>query len=647
MATAYFAQFEAELGLLRDRVLGAIETAKPSQAEEGLDLYRDMLTSLLTSHKALATSHADGASSPLFGTSDPYGREWRSLMQDLYGFAEPFAVRSGLRGWIDFCDFGTSIVADAALLDEWPAVADYFRILRAGWVALLTHRADAQRAEFESMLLLRLNNLSIFAGAYGIEGEALDSVRFGVAACFTEMLKAAVDVDDAASAALCFEYFESTFERRLDTESTSELSQYVTRCLMTIIGWVLLQVDRGRADAAARELLPRLAQAVQRTNLWQFAAGAEANSLRPYTDPMWWEMEGRGPRQSGMLVLDGYVLLGVLLFSYLIPPRPDDAVTDQDISLARRLLSVLNDLSSGAYARVAQLEVGQRPSDALRAALDELVAVEESRRKARAIQAEPEPDRIDTFVATIGDELSLTRADRLASFLAERSDDPPVGGPDRPVLGMNTLVPKEYFSSVPGVHADEKYLARDIAGAIRRGEEEKIYDVIQSAVPDSEVVPLEELADRVARHLASTRHANRQLILTNSTQAVDVLCPDAWTDSSRSSRELRTPQGALVFRTYIDAPNFAYVMDRRTSLRVRLSKLQPRLPGDRWIASSAVLVGVSELDEASIQSLLEQDPQRDRGDLLATARVRVLVDLEVAVASSEHLIGFLLADGVW
>jgi hypothetical protein len=623
-------QFEAEVALLRDRVLVALERALSGQASEGLAAYRDLLLTAVTSYQSLQADDIPAAAP----ATDTYGPEHGILIRDLYDFAEVMRRPTRTRTWIDFCSFLYHILYDAARTGAIAAVSRYLDVAVAAFQGTLQRGAEYRDPYDQDALLLRLRDL-VWTTSYQRDESVQREVRRHAAAGFTKLAKAAIDAGDEGSAIFCLRYFAEAFSIDWrEPRSTSEEHKFIMACCLELYAWYLLRLHEDAASEHRARVSQWFETTLRQGDTWRALLALQSEAVEPYLHATWWELAGPGPSRARNLVLGTFELVAGLR-THLRPPRPDNADA-ADVALAARLLRTYEALSSAQYESLRNKLEWDLSGQPLAASLSAIVEEANAQQRQELINAPLDAALIERFRSALRDELDPRRLDRLLNILPV-DDVESVAQPSDGGFGWDGRVPKSTFVA----DGDATWLANSIGAAMRRGENDMIMDLV-TAVPGEVLVPtLGRLVELIEEYTSHLGHPELALVITNTWQAADLLTSGADT----SDNVLKTNEGHLLYRVFDDRQPFVLVLHRDEAVAITRHPVQPALPGDEYLEDVKVLVGVAPLRENEVEQLKAHGSSES--EVRATVRVRVLERLFLEVRQPDLIVRFSLPEGTW
>ncbi len=333
------------------------------------------------------------------------------------------------------------------------------------WLDILRH-GGTEFDHLPSRIVVCVQNLAEFAAP-----DQHEDLSTRATWAMVELVKLALDAHKPEAAVLAAEELGGLFEYS-DRNGTGKT--HVRAGQLVLAGWLEYLADKGDdrcpVDAKLRTL-------VTPNGNWAEILAARDLAERgevPFSRWDWWETKFSGSSRAQLLELSHYIdraQLAALAMSYgPIPPVRDQ----QTASEYRRLVQLLGERDDDLSAAESALK---------QTFVDEIAAWKTS--EDVRLAAAPLSDARITALRTALKETLDTRQ-RLADAIPRVSAVAGDVDASRPILGMNFLVPRQYFVDeiFNETYTDPTELGRMIARGLTDGEERKIVGLLRSVEPE-------------------------------------------------------------------------------------------------------------------------------------------------------------------
>lgn len=580
-----------------------------------------LLRDLLETDRAIHEQFGQEAALSTMKAGLGYGREWLILLRDLYTVVGVLGESKSSRPWSDFSRFIKHITTDAAQYPEGQAIRDYWLLAADAWgVAISLESPEAPRIRDE--FVFTLHNLVWLPGRVVGEATSGPEVPRRLASAYVELMKKAIDLDNEAAALECVEYFDNSFDRHCFNRSTeggnSDMPVFVTVCLLAIYAWVLYRVGERKKEDMPR-LRRRLEKIARHFPVWNAAKSLRRDAFDEYLRSSWWEVEMKGGRGGGVMVMSRYETLAAILTGAR-PPSPENATTE-DFEQADVVLRAFADDAQGRLAGFpADLADITNVQSELISRLIILTETQKTR-EAEALAAAPIlTERVELFRDTILSNVRESRSSGLAALFPQKVGEPST------LLGWVSRVPKEYFVE-SDVHAEPEELARSLAIGIERSEEARVLKALAEHATNRESVDRVRVAEFLERP-----ESDGLLMVSNSWQVAETfgLGDQVLRDDTRRT-----------YQVWTDDDPFVVFVDPRQSVAVLRGIPDAEDVTDVVEESLGIVVGVSELRDDEMCELADTEARRE---VLGSVRVKVLEPFGLRAHDEPKIVWFDLPE---
>lgn len=583
-----FTMFTGDAQRLRDSTIAALVGTHIGRFNDALRIYQLLLRHLLETDREMHKAHDRVVGGDSLAAPREYGREWRILLRDLYVIVDVLAETPSPRTWSDFCRFIGNVTKDAAAYPEGPAIRDYWLLATDLWSAAVALRTP-HAVRMRDNVLFTLHNLAWVRRPTGLDADGAAEVIRRLAAAYVSLMKRSVDLGDEQATLECLEYFDNSFDANFSDwssdKSNGQEQVFVAASLLAIYAWILFRVG-ARSQPDMPQVRARIAESLVQRPVWEAAKVLRRDALDEYLKSSWWEVEMKGGRGGGVMIMSSYE--GLAAIAAGVRPPPPDRASPGDFDEAQALSSLL---SEGPQGTLERLQDSLRPNgfdvSGVAQRLDALVEASERAEQEALVKASIDESRVASFRLSVLEEIRSSRPGSVVALFQENADA------TEGVLGWRGRVPKEFFAPSP-VLADEESLGRSLANSLIRGEEEQALRALREAASASN---LPETTLEVLSSFAGTLDPSRWVMVTNSWQATDAVNPDWWQTEGRDEHPIDTPRLRIV-QIWTEGESFAAFVDPGQSIEVLRGSIAPEGTDDVVDPELGVLVGVSELADS-------------------------------------------------
>jgi len=275
--------FQAELVVLRDRVIRAARDDKISDLKDGLDLYSRLVTTVIDEFRKYETITDTGG----LGIRSFYGREMSWLDDDIATFIRTASVEPAGGSIHEVLSFLLGLLINAFNRRELAAFGSFLEKYRVAWYSA-KHEGSAERwHRIRGSILLALENF----GDFWISRELRRSTREvepptpyaqRLVSELSQLMKYAVDdgsTDDLRAAATTLQEtmrpqlkrIEQHFESEAASDSAGSafsITKLKGAAVLAVEGWILFRTDADRTDPATANSLIKANREVAPISTW-------------------------------------------------------------------------------------------------------------------------------------------------------------------------------------------------------------------------------------------------------------------------------------------------------------------------------------------------------------------------------------------
>lgn len=623
--------FESSLSAVRDNIVMAIERREMGVVDDGLAVYKRLIERYLDEQLRLQAPTEHRVRLPL-------SREWERMIRDLHGIIDSVSASPSRALWVDTLSWMKSLLDSCADRGVLNALGSVLSLFESAWYQQLAAPVQDAPSRQDSFLL-QLSSFGMirrFRRGQNVDLETAMEVIY--TRTFLRIIKESIETGDLELARVSVEYFLHGSKGPAGDDTP-----VADAGLLMIYAWILYRFDHDDQPVGFGVILRELASAFQRARGF-YSILRTADALENELGVHWWEMRGRGPTTGGTIQIGSYISLAVVLVGGRdLQLEHLDVTDDDDVALARRLLSVLESVENGGFSKaLVAIDVAAESFSRLKEHLTSIVRDNDLVEERSYALLPLDPERVNAFRNAITEKLSHERAESLAAVL--RTDPPtPVEHP-RANFGLDSMTPRWYFAETR-VFAQPEDLAEELVRGLGRGEEDRILDL---AIGDLAGIVETSLEDLPAQVDAAVSGVNFPcVVVTNSYQAHAVLTGrpvDHPVDEAR-----RLIQDAKVVRVHDDRPPYVALLSPSGLPTVHILTPATEAPGDEQLEDVSVIVGVSELPDEEMSRLLTEHDRTplDEARLRGSVRVRLLEHLFVSMDESRTPLSWRLAEGTW
>lgn len=663
-------RFKWELAILRDQVSRSIRETELGDLSDGLDLYGELLTTVLDTFRLYERAMAG----PLPEAEVTYGREMLWMQDDLQSIMRVAVTRSSMDAALAVLAFLQSVTTEALDREELPAFVSFLGAHRIAWYEAKKAGGQDDWPQLREMILRSLDAFGTYhiGPRLRVPASATEAAPFArhLLAEIVLLMKASVDSGDADDLRCASRMFTKTMRhsiREADSSPTGEadtdeiyagnsLLVFKAAGLLGIEAWILLRQNVGESVAeVTTELLgavsgQELLSVTHLPGLLRWHAYLTASAIEPITSSgtdhlpigellawKWWESQFWDDEQAGFLSYNSF--LDKAFARQLVEGRawiPNSVQPTEALSYhASQLLQQLADLRK--QSEIDPVLAGSYHSESTLRAEERLTTIRQEILDANdsdLISRDIEPSLVDTFrqgvVESWQDPIYLRSMCRELAWSPVRADDSDAGtaekSPSDPKsFGSNVLVPKDYFVTRDAVHADSLELGHEYGASLGRGEDDQILDLLRDNLTAVETSSHELGAtiERVVRDLRA-RRLNPSLVVFNPWPLMGAL-RDLGYDAGASRMSDATPDAQRLPR--LDVPvllrhaqgdTFCLLVDLAATVSINFALVKHNRASvnlnDRIEAGGRILVGVDPIDDDLAQQLLQHNPRLRLGD---------------------------------
>lgn len=623
--------FESSLAAVRDNIVMAVERREMGVVEDGLAVYKRLIEKYLDEQIRLRASTESPVSVPL-------SREWERLIRDLYGIIDSVSASTSRILWVDTLSWVKSVADACAERGVLNALASVLGLFEAAWHQELASPGQDSTSR-QDAFLMRLSGFGMvrrLRGGKNVDAEYAIEVVY--TRTFLHIIKESIESGDAELATVSIEYFLHGSKG-----PTDEVAIVADAGLIMIYAWILYRFDHDDRPERFDVVLGEISSAFRRTRAF-YPILRTADSLENELGVHWWEMRGRGPMTGGVIQIDSYISLAVILVGgFHLLSEQLDATSDEDVSLARRLLDVIESVEKGGFAKaLSAVHVTADSFTRLRMELTSLIQANDLTEEQSYALLPLDPERLAAFRNAVAEMLIHERTDSLAAAL--RTDpSTPVELPEAN-FGLDSLMPRWYFAETR-VAAEPVRLAEDLVRGLGRGEEDRILDFAIGALSDAAETRLEDLSAAVDEAVSGM--GALAVLVTNSYQAHSLLAGHSMEIPTDTAMSLTGDR--RVVRVYDDRDPFVALLSPLGLPTVHILTPAPETFGDEQLVDGRVIVGVSELTNDEMDRIVAEKERTplEEARLRGCVRVRLLERFEVSMDESRTPPCWRLPEGTW
>lgn len=624
--------FESSLAAVRDNIVMAIERREIGVVEDGLAVYKRLIERYLDEQLRLQAP----TESP---TSLPLSREWERLVRDLYGIMDSVSASPSRTLWIDTLSWVKTVAdacADRGVLNALGSVLGLYETAWHQELASPDHDAAASR---QDAFLLRVSDFGMIRRVRrGKNSDAEYWIEVIYTRTFLRIVKQSIESGDAELAKVSIKYFLHGSKGPTDGDTP-----VADAGLLMIYAWILYRFDHDDQPANFNIVLREISSAFQRTSAFYPILRA-ADALENELGVHWWEMRGRGPMTGGVIQIGSYISLALILVGgFQLQFEQLDTTNDDDVSLARRLLSVIESVEKGGFSKaLAAVQISADSFSRLKEHLTSVVQANDLTEEQSYALLPLDPDRVASFQNAVAEKLVYERSESLAAAL--RTEPPSSVESPGANFGLDSLMPRWYFAETR-VFADPERLAEELVRGLGRGEEDRILDIAVGDLSDVDEIAIEDLVSNVESAVSDL--SLPAVVVTNSYQAHSLLTGQPVDLPSDTAASLTGE--AQVVRVYDDRPPYVTVLSPSGLPTVHVLTPTTETSGDVQLQDGRVIVGVSEVpaDEMNrIASEKERTPLEE-ARLRGSVRVRLLEHFVVSIDEPRTPPRWRLPEGSW
>lgn len=679
--------FQAELSVLRDAVMKGIREDNVSDVQEGFLLYRELVMTVLADFRAYEIAFGTQGA----GLLNAYGREMAWLDSDIRSFVEAAVGRPQTEVYSETLGFISRLAADCLRTRERYAFGSAIAKFRVLW-----HRARSTLAydvwkRVRAYLLLLFEELGNYAIGSELreardpaEAEALLPFVVRYLAELSELMKMSVqdgDLEDLEATlqtlaeALDFTLSELDRQRRrrLEGDSIEDLADEIRRAInasvLAVEGWALLLFDQHRLTGeVATQILSLADRHLDAELLWDAFVWARDERHGDEFEWRWWETSLWEGRRSGTLSFERY--LDIAVVRLLLSPTGFVRLLAGRARGSRhtyeRLRALLDELVNPEGRWWGLLGDVEQYIDPLRESFDSVIAEDRAREDEALIDQHLDEDRVQAFASAVfkawNDGTALRHLVKEVPH-GQVSDEEPLGESTEgatgdatplPTFGLNTLVPKEFFTETE-VHADPGRLGETFGRQVVRGEDNLIASTVAERIRVTPVA-LDEAVDVIGLAVDDLRKRVQDgtIVVFNSWRLADKI--------SGGGRRASVDRGAEVglFKEWPVVLRYAEtdldcVAGDFSAIRFSFEPMTRLSPEARLSPDDRLLVSLQPLSREAAEEIVDADEnvddQREQHDRDARVRetmtrlhARIFERIRVEVSIDAPLVGFRLTD---
>ena len=608
--------FESSLAALRDNVVMAIERREMGVVQDGLDVYKDLIETILDEQLRLGAATGNRV-----GPNIPLGREWEQILRDLHGVIDSVTASTSRLLWVDVLSWVRSVSAACADRAVLNALSDVLTLYESAWSQeLVTPSADATARQ--DALLLRFSEFGNFYLDLRVDKASTPGAKIIYTRTFLQIIRRAIESGDAEVASIAIKYFLH------GSESPGSPMDPVTGAgLLALYAWILYRFDHGEQSDSFKAVCSQIANAFRGDQAFIPLLHA-SDDLERELGLHWWELRGRGPVTMGVIQIGTYVSLALMLVG---GPRliweQLDPESDDDVNVARRLLTVVDSIEKGNFAGArTALAIPDNHFVGLKDHFNSVVQQGSAILEESYAQLPIDPARVSAFMVALREKLREERQQSLTAALLTPAA--PSAEAAETNLGLDTLIPRQYFAKT-GVFASTGHLVDELVRGLIRGEEYRILNPVLGDLSWATEATLDSLVGELDVAI-SADGVSSPVVVTNSYQAHALLTGRPMGATDQSPAPLKE---AVVQRVYDDRSAFVALLTPQGLPTVRLLPPATRVDGDETTDDLAVIIGSSQLPLDEMDEIVGRVERTriDEARLRGSVRIRLLEHLEVAV----------------
>lgn len=658
-------RFQAELTVLRDRVVRALHEDNITDLKDGLDLYSGLITTVLEQFRKYESIVGPSG----LGLRSFYGREMSWLEDDIRTFLRAASREPGSDATHHVLGFLLGLVIEAFNRKELPAFGSFLEKHRFAWYSGRHDGPPEGWPRIRSNILLTLENFGDHWVGRELgrreDAEAATPFARRLVAELVQLMKQAVDdgssEDLQAAARALNETMRLTVERvedRSESEGPSDwtsrllsISRLKAAALLGIEAWIILRHDAGKTEASEAKDFHAVIRDLSTSSPWLAyltARDRETSELLSWT---WWETGLWEDRRAGVLAFDEFLdraFAAQLIDGRAELPEGVDAPNAGIRYRLERLMALVEEFAAQERTRPPFLgRPGESRVGAVRQRLADLIAALQTAEDDALIALGLGSERVEQFRGAVVEAWKSPR--HIRSLVPSLIWKPPLVEPEEAPaeqqpegFGSNTLVPKEFFAEVENVHADPAHIGREFGDGLGRGEGALILSRLQATLAEV-ATSLESFAAKVDRSVDDLirRGLRPSVVIINSWRLLralrhrDLEPEGAWaTAGLEQAPRLKRTNTPLLLR-YEEGGELCIVADFRAVMAIRHRVAKPELPGDTIHEDGRLLIGVRQLDEAKAREMIAASPRfksingSELADDEAVRRIRKQVHVRV------------------
>ncbi|WP_433825950.1 hypothetical protein ACQP2E_28065 [Actinoplanes sp. CA-015351] len=441
-----------ELITLKDSMLVAAGTGVTGALAKGLDAHEALFSALLS-----AAGNRDLDVGLRFRS---YGPHWQWLQINIREITEVAIRTLGSRGLTLAADHSYSLCRTALKAGDLSALRD-FLWLYPTHVRCAIEARDPLPLDYVAVSMQNLTSL-YFRAVSSDDAELGEVLREFAAETFGESLKACIDARDPKAFDKLLPYFETSRTFFTTSAERRAASDGKATVLLALLAWTFLSAKRSDSDASRLvHFAETLADLVPGHLIWQ--AYADAVGCRR---PSWqnWEIAIKEPLTFHVMTFDGHLAAAALVMAERKGMTLPQSPVGEDHEQATMLLGAVP-LAEESLRHFPSLA---RPGlSAVTERLTRLVETGKAAQRDEILRKPLEQVRIQKFVEAVPRSLQENPF-RLADLLPHVTGAPMQEEPRN--YSINTLVPRQYFVTLPGHMFEPAELATDVANGMAAGE---------------------------------------------------------------------------------------------------------------------------------------------------------------------------------
>lgn len=623
--------FESSLAAVRDNIVMAIERREIGVVEDGLAVYKRLIERYLDEQLRLQAP----TESPTFL---PLGREWERLVRDLYGIMDSVSASPSRTLWIDALSWVKTVAdacADRGVLNALGSVLGLYETAWRQELASPGHDAASRQDAF----LLRVSEFGMIRRARrGKSPDAEHWIEVIYTRTFLRIIKQSIESGDADLAKVTIEYFLHGSKGPSDGDTA-----VADAGLLMIYAWILYRFDHDDQPTNFNIVLREISSALERTSAFYPILRA-ADALENELGVHWWEMRGRGPMIGGVIQIGSYVSLALILVAgFRLQFEHLDTANDGDVSLARRLLSVIESVEKGGFSKaLAAVRITADSFSRLKEHLTLVIQANDLTEEQSYALLPLDPDRVASFQNAVAERLVYERSESLAAAL--RTEPPSLAESPGANFGLDSLMPRWYFAGTR-VFGEPERLAEELVRGLARGEEDRILDIAVGDLSAVDEITIEDLVSTVETAVSDL--SLPAVVVTNSYQAHSLLTGQKVDLPSDTAVSLTGE--ARVVRVYDDRPPYVAVLSPSGMPTVHVFTPATEASGDVQLEDGRVIVGVSEVPADQMNRIVSEKERTpmEEARLRGSVRVRLLEHFVVSIDKPRTPPRWRLPEGSW